>query len=97
MRHAWRSYETYAWGENELKPVSKHGNTGYGFGGTNMGVTIIDSLDTLYVMGMTDEFNKAKNWVANNLHFDSVSQSSVAYVSPRVGSFCKRGLDYPWY
>jgi hypothetical protein len=85
MRHAWRSYKTYAWGKNELKPVSKRGNTGEGFGGTNMGVTIIDSLDTLYVMGMTDEFNESKNWVANNLHFNTGDAISVFEGNIRVG------------
>ena len=32
-----------------------------------MGATIVDSLDTLYIMGMTEEFTKAKKWVEANL------------------------------
>ena len=32
-----------------------------------MGATIVDSLDTLYIMGMTEEFEKAKKWVESNL------------------------------
>ena len=34
-----------------------------------MGATIIDALDTLYIMGMKDEYNKARDWVAENLDF----------------------------
>ena len=80
MKHAWSSYETYAWGSNELKPMSKNGHSAAIFGGVSMGATIIDSLDTLYVMGMTDEFNRAKTWVTNNLHFDRVSRLCCMWV-----------------
>ena len=34
---------------------------------SSMGATIVDSLDTLYIMGMTEEFTKAKKWVEANL------------------------------
>ena len=26
MQHAWRGYETYAFGQNELKPIAKTGH-----------------------------------------------------------------------
>jgi len=35
------------------------------FGG--YGLTIIDSLDILWIMGMDEEFQRARNWVANDL------------------------------
>ena len=41
-----------------------------------MGVTLVDSLDTLWIMGMKDEFEEAKEWVKNELsfsHADTVS------------------------
>lgn len=31
------------------------------------GATITDSLDTLYIMGLYDEFNKGKEWIKNEL------------------------------
>ncbi len=64
----------YAWGDNELKPVSKRGHSAAIFGkNSKMGATIVDSLDTLYMMGMMDAFNKAKDWVKVSLNMDEVN------------------------
>jgi mannosyl-oligosaccharide alpha-1,2-mannosidase len=48
MRHAWKAYRTYAWGFDELLPLSKSPSSWFG-----LGLTIIDSIDTLYIMNMT--------------------------------------------
>ncbi|XP_065584891.1 mannosyl-oligosaccharide 1,2-alpha-mannosidase IA-like isoform X2 [Artemia franciscana] len=72
MAHAWKNYEEYAWGGNELRPISlKTHNPGI-FGAAQLGATIIDALDTLYIMGFTKEFEKAKQWTLENLNFSSV-------------------------
>ena len=72
-RHAWQGYVDYAWGDNELKPLSKRGHSASIFGkNTRLGATIVDSLDTLYIMGLTDQFNQAKEWVKNSLNLDQV-------------------------
>lgn len=73
-RHAWDGYVKYAWGDNELKPVSKRGHSAAIFGkNSKMGATIVDSLDTLYMMGMMDAYNKAKDWVKLSLNMDEVN------------------------
>jgi len=41
---------------SSFQPLSKRGVSNFG----HMGATIIDSLDTLFIMGLTDQFNKAK-------------------------------------
>ena len=33
----------------------------------NLGLTLVDSLDTLLIMGLRDEFLEARNWVENSL------------------------------
>ena len=38
-----------------------------------MGATVVDALDTLYIMGMKEEFERARKWVAVSLHFNHVS------------------------
>ena len=58
MKHAWGGYKKYAWGNDELSPLSKAGTNWLG-----LGATIIDSLDTLWIMGMKSEFNEARDWV----------------------------------
>jgi hypothetical protein len=35
-----------------------------------MGLTIVDSIDTMYLMGHTSEYNKARLWIAEHLDFD---------------------------
>lgn len=42
------------------------------FTGGLRGASIIDSLDTLYVMGLMDEYNDAKEWVETSLDLNSV-------------------------
>jgi mannosyl-oligosaccharide alpha-1,2-mannosidase len=70
---AWDSYVQFAWGANELKPISRTGHSASIFGMTSMGATIVDSLDTLYIMNLTEEYKKGKDWVATSLNFDNVS------------------------
>ena len=72
-KHAWDGYVKYAWGQNELKPISKRGHTASVFGKNNaLGATIVDSLDTLYLMGLTKEFERAKEWVQSSLDLGRV-------------------------
>jgi hypothetical protein len=40
-----------------------------------MGMTMLDALDTLWVMGMTEEFEEAKSWLAENIDFGRVNTS----------------------
>ena len=67
--HAWNAYKRYAWGHDEVHPVSgtasnffieKHG----------FGLSIIEALDTLYVMGLDDELHLSVEWLRKNLNFD---------------------------
>lgn len=70
MKHAWDGYAKYSWGKNEVKPVSKRGHSGSVFGSSNTGATIVDGMDTLYIMGMMEEFQAGKEWIAESLNFD---------------------------
>ena len=42
-----------------------------------MGVTLVDSLDTLWLMGLRQEFDEAKKWVRDSLRFDRTGDVSV--------------------
>ncbi|CAG9768846.1 unnamed protein product [Ceutorhynchus assimilis] len=72
MKHAWDNYVRFAWAKNELKPVSKRGHTGSIFGTQPLGASILDGLDTLYIMGMNEEFKQARDWVVKEFDIDSV-------------------------
>ena len=45
--HAWKGYKTHAWGHDHLKPISRTSNNWF-----HLGLTLIDSLDTMYIMGL---------------------------------------------
>ncbi|KAF1837997.1 seven-hairpin glycosidase [Decorospora gaudefroyi] len=51
----WRNYRTYAWMHDEIRPIS--GAVTDHFGG--WAATLIDALDTLYIMGFKEEFTSA--------------------------------------
>lgn len=80
MLHAWSSYEKYAWGNDELQPKSKKGVDSFG----GLGATLIDSLDTLYIMGLDEQFQRAKEWVASSLDFNKNYDASVFETTIRV-------------
>ncbi|XP_027773700.1 mannosyl-oligosaccharide 1,2-alpha-mannosidase MNS1-like isoform X3 [Solanum pennellii] len=80
MRHAWSSYEKYAWGHDELQPQTKNGVDSFG----GLGATLIDSLDTLYIMGLDEQFQRAREWVANSLDFNKNYDASVFETTIRV-------------
>ncbi|KAG7469062.1 hypothetical protein MATL_G00124820 [Megalops atlanticus] len=82
MKFAWDNYKRYAWGKNELRPLTRNGHIGNMFGGLR-GASIVDSLDTLYIMGLMDEFQEAKEWVQNNLDLNSNGEASLFEVNIR--------------
>ncbi|KAF1844037.1 glycoside hydrolase family 47 protein [Cucurbitaria berberidis CBS 394.84] len=51
----WRNYRSYAWLHDEIRPIS--GEVTNHFGG--WAATLIDALDTLYIMGFEEEFASA--------------------------------------
>ena len=44
MKHAWDGYAAYAWGKNELRPVTKRGHSASIFGSAAMGASIVDGM-----------------------------------------------------
>ncbi|CAG7733329.1 unnamed protein product [Allacma fusca] len=45
------------------------------YGDSKIGATIIDSLDTLFIMGFYEEYIKGRNWVSENFDFKTVKTS----------------------
>src|ERR1044072_9018520 len=65
--HAWNNYERYAWGHDALKPLSKTPHDWYG---QSLLMTPVDALDTLVLMNLDAEANKARELIATQLSFD---------------------------
>ena len=71
MVHAWNGYAQYAWGMNEVRPISQKPHNPGIFGHGGLGATIVDGLDTLFIMGLMDEFQKGRDWIAQHFHIES--------------------------
>ncbi|KAJ1558258.1 hypothetical protein HK096_002667, partial [Nowakowskiella sp. JEL0078] len=69
MVHAWDAYEKYAWGSDELMPLTLTPHNWYE--NNTLYSTPIDAMDTLYIMGLTPQFKKAKS-VVQKLDFRKV-------------------------
>ncbi|XP_058492034.1 mannosidase, alpha, class 1B, member 1b isoform X2 [Solea solea] len=65
FRHAWNGYKQFSWGHDELRPISKTYSEWFG-----LGLTLIDALDTMWLLGLKEEFEEARAWVATELTFD---------------------------
>ncbi|CAH1719279.1 unnamed protein product [Chironomus riparius] len=97
MQHAWSNYKLYAWGKNELKPISKRAHTGSIFGSYELGATIVDSMDTLYIMGMKDEFDEGREWIAKEFTLDNVSadisvfETNIRFVGGLLAAYALTG------
>src|SRR5687768_16891607 len=59
-RHAWNGYKQYAWGKDDLQPLSK---TGKNWHSRSLLMTPIDSYDTFIMLGMTKEASEAKKLI----------------------------------
>merc|ERR1740124_905693 len=70
MAHTWKGYETFAFGHDELKPVTG----GYDDNWMGMAATMIDGMDTLWIMDMKDEFNRARDYAVNTLDWDAIAK-----------------------
>ncbi|CAG8592460.1 8598_t:CDS:2, partial [Racocetra fulgida] len=81
FKHAWDGYVRDAWGADEYHPISHSGSN---LSRSGIGFTIVDSLDTLLIMDLKDEYEHARNWVANSLNFDIDGEVNVFETTIRV-------------
>lgn len=80
MRFVWSKYTERAWGYDELTPLTGRGKNNWG----TFGFSLIDSLDTLYIMGLMDEFNHAKEWVRDSFKIPQSATVNVFETNIRV-------------
>src|SRR5437667_5603424 len=65
--HAWNGYKKYAWGHDDLKPLSKTYHDWYS---EPLLMTPVDALDTMILMGLKDEAKGTREYIVKNLSFD---------------------------
>ena len=65
--HAWNGYKQYAWGHDDLKPLSKTYHDWYA---EPLLMTPVDALDTMILMGLNNEATSTREYIATLLSFD---------------------------
>ncbi|RDX50571.1 glycoside hydrolase [Lentinus brumalis] len=82
FRHAWLAYERDAMGDDEYHPISHEGTNLTEAGG--IGYTVVDSIDTMLIMGLQDEYERARQWVAEKLTFEQDANFNTFETTIRV-------------
>lgn len=97
FQRAWAGYTQEAWGKDELRPLS--GAFATTFGG--WGATLVDSLDTLWIMGMREEFEQAVQ-AASKINFNvsesatvNVFETTIRYLGGFLGAYDISDGAYP--
>ncbi|KAI0513017.1 glycoside hydrolase [Xylaria bambusicola] len=78
---SWRSYKNVGFGYDELMPVSGEGHDVAGFGG--WGATLIDSLSTLWIMDLKDDFYEAAA-AAVTIDYSRTRDTSINYFETTI-------------
>lgn len=73
LLQTWQSYTRLAWGHDQLLPVSG-GHSEFFDDAHPVGLTIVEALDTLYLMRLDDELADGVAWIKDNLDFGAVNE-----------------------
>jgi len=65
--HSWNAYKKYAWGHDGYRPLSK---TYYDWYEVPLYMTALDALDTMILMGLKEEADSVREFIATHLSFD---------------------------
>lgn len=95
--HSWNGYKKYAWLKDELAPLTG----GHRDNLCGWAVTIVDSLDTLYIMGFEEDFHEAVD-AAINIDFRTpaslpinIFETSIRLLGGFLGAYDVSGGNYP--
>jgi mannosidase alpha-like ER degradation enhancer 2 len=78
---AWQGYERYAWGHDQLLPLSRGARDWYP---ASLVMTPVDAFDTMLLMGLREEAARAKKLILDSLSFDRDFPVQVFEVTIRL-------------
>ncbi|SEL61314.1 mannosyl-oligosaccharide alpha-1,2-mannosidase [Sphingomonas palmae] len=83
MAWAWDQYRQRAWGKDEIKPVSGTFSS-FPLKTHHLGLSLIEALDTLWLMGLDTRFQDGVDWVKASFDADVDGEVSVFETSIRL-------------
>jgi mannosidase alpha-like ER degradation enhancer 2 len=81
VKHAWQGYKDYAWGADDLKPLTKEPKIWYK---QSMLMTPVDAFDTFKLLGLDKEAGEAKNIILQKLDFNINQEVQVFEITIRL-------------
>jgi mannosyl-oligosaccharide alpha-1,2-mannosidase len=84
MAWAWRNYVELAFGQDQIKSVSGGSESFFLEHGPSIGLSIVEALDTLYVMGLDSEAQEGVRWCVEHLDFDIDAEFQVFETGIRI-------------
>lgn len=87
--HSWGGYKEYAWKQDELAPLRGGHSTTFG----GWGATLVDSLDTLWMMGLKEDYEAAIKAVEEidfstaRLEQLNVFETTIRYLGGFLGAY----------
>uniref|UniRef100_A0A7E4ZXP7 alpha-1,2-Mannosidase n=2 Tax=Panagrellus redivivus TaxID=6233 RepID=A0A7E4ZXP7_PANRE len=100
LRFSWQGYKNYSWGANELRPVSKGIHSQNIFGGSKMAATIVDGADSLYIMGLTKEYEEARDFIRDKFDIKladgslSVFETTIRFIGGLLTLYAMTGDEF---
>jgi hypothetical protein len=87
--HAWNGYKKYAWGHDELKPLSKSYRDWYS---SSLYMTPVDAFDTMELMGLKKQAREDKKLILNHLSFNkdyyvSTFETTIRFLGGLLSSY----------
>ena len=79
-QHAWKGYKEYAWGYDDLRPLTKNGRNWYKH---SILMTPVDAFDTFIMLGLKTEASEAKELIFSKLNFDVDNEVQVFEITIR--------------
>jgi mannosyl-oligosaccharide alpha-1,2-mannosidase len=95
--HSWTGYKNHAWLKDELTPISGESKNVLG----GWAATLVDSLDSLWIMGMLDDFELAVGTL-DEIDFSTtdtkeinVFETTIRYLGGFLAAYDISGEKYP--
>lgn len=92
---SWKSYRAFAWRRDELTPESLRGKDSF----AGWGATLVDSLDTLWIMGLRKEFDEAVrtvgaiDWNKASSSHCSLFETNIRYLGGLLSAYDLSGRE----
>ncbi|GAP87588.1 putative mannosyl-oligosaccharide alpha--mannosidase [Rosellinia necatrix] len=95
--HSWTGYKKHAWGHDEIKPISAQFKDPFG----GWAATLVDSLDTLWLLGLKAEFESAVT-ACSDIDFTitkareiNVFETTIRYLGGFLAAYELSDKQYP--